>query len=204
MLPPGSLPYLDSSRGAPADGPVGAGHNVGVNSYVVSMTPEAVDGKAVRQKRNLRIGGSLLLAVGTGMLIFSATQLIAQISDAKAPFGWLVTVAFGAFTIWVGLGQFKAAKAIPTSADGVPEVFTLSRQGISMPVPGNREPVVERRWGSFTLRRGEAKGKPVLHFLADKTAPHGDFQLTQMSATAEEIDSAMRLLSGGKYGIDPD
>lgn len=172
----------------------------GVNEFVVNLDPAYVDAKSERTGRLRRIGGTALIVVGIAMTVVSVAGGAATLDQSKAIYGWIVTAALGLLTCWIGWGQITSGRA-PSGSEQPTEVFTILPQGISIPFPGQRIPVLERKWGAFSLKLGTASGKPVLHFVSDN-GPKGDFQLTWMDASAEEIEAALRRFSKGKQGIE--
>lgn len=171
-----------------------------VNEFVVHLDPAYADAKAARTGRLRRVGGTALIAAGIAATGFSIVAGVATIGQPKAIYGWIVSAALGLFAAWIGWGQIASARDLAGSR--VPtEVFTILPQGVSIPFPGQRVPVLERRWGAFSFRLGTALGKPVLHFTSEG-GPKGDFQLTWMDASVEEIDAAMRRFSNGRQGIE--
>ncbi len=182
-------------------GPGGrGGQNEPVNEFVVQLDPEYAADKARRTARWRRIGGTALIAVGVLMAIASILGGASTLSQPKAIYAWIVSAALGILSVWVGWGQITSGKTLIENVTAT-EVFTILPQGISIPFPGQRVPVLERAWGKFSFTLGEALGKPVLHFTSEN-GPKGDFQLTQMDKTADEIDAALRRFSRGKQRIE--
>ncbi len=170
-----------------------------VNEFVVYLDRAYADAKADRTARLRRIGGTLLIGLGVVMTLASIAGAATTLDQPKAIYAWIVSAAFGVFAVWIGWGQLTSVRTI-VRGDTPTEVFTIVPQGISIPFPGQRIPVLERGWGAFSFTLGTALGKPVLHFVSDN-GPKGDFQLTQMDRSAEEIDAALRRFSKGKQGV---
>jgi hypothetical protein len=171
-----------------------------VKEFVVHLDPAYQDAKADRTARLRRIGGIALMVIGVLMFVGSVYAAIYTIDQAKAIYAWIISAGLGLFAIWIGWGQLRSIAELVRSDTRV-EVFTVLPQGISIPFPGQRVPVLERGWGKFSLTLGTALGKPVLHFLSDD-GPKGDFQLTQMDKSAAEIDAALRTFSKGRQGVE--
>ena len=170
-----------------------------MSDFVVHLDPAFQDARATRTGKLRRIGGTLLILFGVAMVIASIAFAVVTIDIAKAIYGWIISAALGLFAVWIGWGQITSVRSLPTSATPT-EVFTISSHGIAIPFPGQRVPVLERGWGAFTFTLGTALGKSVLHFTSDN-GPKGDFQLTQMDASAAEVDAALRRLSRGRQGV---
>lgn len=171
-----------------------------VSTYVVNILGSELARRNARKRRKALVSGVVLLAFG---VVFTGVGLYLAIATlgGRQWFAWLVQVFAGGLMIYFGRDSLLQARKLgQLPLDELKEAaFQLDRRGISMDM--SRGPRLERRWGDFTLRRGSAKGLPVLHMRSAGMAP-GDIQLSILDKSYEEIADAVRRLSGGKQLIE--